>query len=174
MPKAKNEASAIVTLDGVQKSVAMYTKRIDHPDGEVYKSGENKGTVKSITQYFRDAKHTKCIADGYSDDVKIETLTHKGKVLRWVKEDLTDDELAAISVYRGRNTLNKIANEMVKLHKRMINLSKNGTATLQEEDTAKVLTFCDSRFAEGLRALDMASKGEKKSKKKNQTVDLFA
>lgn len=116
----------------IKKARAFETISENHPDGKVSKS---TGEVLTVTYYSDDEFKTRFNS---SDLITLGT----GKdTLRWVKADLTPDEIAMIKACKGDDVMRKIMSEALALAKRINNAAKNNGVALSEDKKTTVNDF---------------------------------
>ncbi len=120
------------------------TRQIDHPEGKVSKTS---GEVLKVTQYSDDNWKT------VYESSDLITLGSGKTTQRFVKADLTDEEIELIETQKGEATLRKICEEVASLAKRIENASKNSGIILEEDKLTATNDFARSMIAGALEKL---------------------
>jgi hypothetical protein len=87
-----SKPSVIRNIDGLGKSVQIWSRSILHPENEKYDKGDNKGEIKKVTQFAFDADFTDLIDWKHSEvcSIKMHELNDKGKRVSVQVRYLTD------------------------------------------------------------------------------------
>jgi hypothetical protein len=120
------------------------TRQIEHPEKKVSKS---TGEILKVTQYSDDNWNT------VYESSDIITLGSGKTCKRFVKADLTDDEMEQIETAKGEATLRKICEEVASLAKRIENASKNSGIVMEQDKLVATNDFTRHQIATALEKL---------------------
>lgn len=128
-------------------------KSIDHPEG---KKSKATGKVIKVTLY--------CLGDQEYTTADVITLKVGKEKLRFLIDDLTDDELTQVKVLKGEQVLREIMTTAHQLAKKINNTAKSAGVILHNERRVATNDFIRNHIATALDSL-MNVKAEKEGVK---------